>query len=51
LPQMFFHRTAMRRRNLAKAQFGIFGDVSDRQANHSLPHMISMQSMYAMKAS
>jgi hypothetical protein len=47
---MFFHRTAMRRRDLAKAQFGIFGNISNRQTCHDTSHMIAMQSMYAMKA-
>jgi hypothetical protein len=51
LPQMFFHRTAMRSGNLAKAQFGVFWNVSDRQTRHKLKSdSIAMQSMYAMKA-
>jgi hypothetical protein len=51
LSQMILHRTAVRRRDLAEAQFGVFGDVSNRQTcQNVVSNSIAMQSMYAMKA-
>jgi hypothetical protein len=42
LPQMFFHRAAMRCRDLSKTAFGIFGQVADGQAGHHGLHQSSM---------
>jgi hypothetical protein len=51
LPQMFLHRAPMRGRDLTKTQFGGVRNVSNGQTCQDIvPSMMSMQSMYAMRA-